>query len=123
MDRILAIDDERLWLELYAEKLTDAGFTVSTLEDGRSAVREIERLSPALVILDVRMSPSGRDVLSLIRTARPDLPVIISSAYGGYRDDRDFARANAFIEKSTDFAELLAAIQRLVPGRPQVSHS
>jgi len=111
MSRIMTVDDEVEWLELYAEVLRDAGHDVESYADGVAAVRSIRVAPPDLVILDIRMGPSGRQVLKSIREAHPDLPVIMSSAYGGYRDDPDFAMADGFVEKSTDLTELIQMVR------------
>ena len=114
MARIAAVDDEREWLELYAEGLADAGHEVETFSDGRDAVKAIAADPPDLVILDIRMGPSGREVLKWIRQANQALPVVMSSAYGGYREDHDFATANAFVEKSPDLKELVATVKAIL---------
>ena len=55
MAGIVAVDDERDWLDLYAERLGEAGHTVRTFEDGRRAFEGMKRKLPDLVILDIRM--------------------------------------------------------------------
>jgi DNA-binding NtrC family response regulator len=114
---IIAVDDERDWLDLYAERLGEAGHTVLTFEDGLRAFEEIKQKLPDLVILDIRMCPSGRDMLRAIRRAWPGLPVVVSSSYGGYRDDPDFAAVSAFVDKSPDLAAMLEAINGIL-GSP-----
>ena len=114
MPTVLVIDDEKEWLDLYAESLVDAGYLVSACSDGREAVKRIREDNPDAAILDIRMCPSGRDVLRLIKNHFPELPVVISSAYGGYCDDPDFSKADAFIEKSTNLRELLSALGKLI---------
>ena len=114
MADILAVDDEKEWRELYAEGLAEVGHTVRTFGDGSKALDEIGRSPPDLVILDIRMGPSGRQMLWMIRRYWPELPVVISSAYGGYRNDPDFVKADAFVDKSTDLNELIVTIDSLV---------
>ena len=118
MADIVAIDDEKEWLELYAEGLSAAGHTVWTFGDGQAALNEIGRSRPDLVVLDIRMAPSGRQMLWMIRRYWPELPVVMSSAYGGYRNDPDFVKADAFVDKSTDLNELISTIESVL-GRTQ----
>lgn len=117
MADILAIDDEREWLELYADRLAEMGHVVKTYSNGQVALNEMGRDPPDLVILDLRMAPSGRQMLWMIRRYWPGVPVIISSAYGGYKNDADFAKVDAFLEKSTDMAKLAAIVEYVLSKR------
>lgn len=117
MADILAVDDEKEWRELYAEGLAEVGHTVRTFGDGSEALDEIGRSPPDLVVLDIRMAPSGRQMLWMIRRCWPELPVVISSAYGGYRNDPDLVKADAFVDKSTDLNELITTIDSVLSQR------
>jgi DNA-binding NtrC family response regulator len=114
MADILAVDDQEEWLELYSEKLAEMGHTVRAYTKGQVALNETGGRRPDLVILDLRMAPSGRQMLWMIQRYWPGVPVIISTAYGGYRDDPDFARAAAFFEKSTDMAKFGAIVEHVL---------
>jgi len=112
MADILVVDDEQAWRDLFTELLESKGHTVRAVENGVLALGEIKRKRPELTILDIRMSPSGRDLLRSIRRLMPDMPVVVCSSYGGYRDDPDFSKVDAYVVKSTDMDELLEAIDR-----------
>jgi DNA-binding NtrC family response regulator len=123
MAYILAIDDEPEWLELYAERLVEMGHSLRAYTNGQVALNEMGEERPDLVILDLRMAPSGRQMLWMIRRYWPDVPVILSSAYAGYKGDPDYAGVDAFLEKSTDLTRLVGAIEYVLskkePGRPR----
>jgi DNA-binding NtrC family response regulator len=119
MADILAVDDEKEWRELYAEGLAEFGHRVRTSGNGEDALRQIRQDPPDLIILDIRMAPSGRQTLSYIRRIWPYLPVVVSSQYGGYRYDPDFTKVAAFIDKSPNLAPLNEAIDRIL-GDPGV---
>lgn len=110
MSLIAVIDDEQVWRDLFSEALASAGHAVATSSGGASAAREIAARRPDLVILDIRMYPSGREVLRALRQLIPATPVVVVSTYGGYRDDPDFACASAFVEKASDPGPLLQAV-------------
>jgi len=64
---------------------------------------------------------SGLDLARIVRTIRADLPVAVTS---GFIDESllaaaDAAGVQALISKPTPIAELLSAIQRLIPARTQ----
>lgn len=114
MADIVIVDDSKLWLELYERSLTAAGHRCRSFKNGSDALKEIDQRGADLVILDIRMSPSGREVLKSLQAGFPDLPVIVNTSYAGYRDDPDFQSATAFIVKSTDTTLLLEAVDRIL---------
>jgi len=117
MADVLVIDDEEAWRELYVERLTDAGHDVRAAGDGNEALEEMRTKLPDIVVLDIRMAPSGRHLLRSIMLFWPEVPVVVSSAYGGYRGDADFMRATAFVEKTPDLGELVKAIAVILDAR------
>jgi len=110
MADVLVVDDEETWRELYVERLTAAGHDVRAARDGSEALEEMRTKVAEIVVLDIRMSPSGRHLLRSIMLFWPGVPVVVSSAYGGYRGDADFMKATAFVEKTPDLGELVDAI-------------
>lgn len=85
MANVLVVDDEPnivLSLEFLMEQ---AGFTVTTAEDGEQALACVERVTPDLILLDIGLPGiSGFDVLEQLRaqSATERLPVIILTAHG-----------------------------------------
>lgn len=117
MADILVVDDEKKWRELYTETLENAGHSVRSCDNGVTALVEIKHRKPELVSLDIRMSPTGRDILRSLKRVMPNLPVVIASAYAGYQDDPEFAAANAFVEKSPDTSRYMEVVNSLL-ARP-----
>ena len=111
---IVLIDDEANWLELHKAALEEDGHAVRAFQNGEEAIGNMEGQEPDVIVLDIRMNPSGRDMFRLIRRYWPHVPVLICSAYGGYRCDFDFQPASAFIVKSTDMAPLRGRIQAVM---------
>lgn len=82
---ILVVDDEADIRELVSGILSDEGYDVRTAADGESALVAIRDRKPALVILDVWMQGGGRDgldVLDVIQSIDPTLPVVMISGHG-----------------------------------------
>jgi DNA-binding NtrC family response regulator len=70
--RILIVDDEANARNALAELLADAGYSVSTAADGRTALLQMEQVEPDVVLTDLKMP--GMDGLSLIERGRPMSP-------------------------------------------------
>ena len=82
---ILIVDDEADIRELVAGILQDEGHRTRLARDSDEAFKAIEERRPQLVILDIWLQGSrldGLEVLSAIKTAHPDLPVVIISGHG-----------------------------------------
>lgn len=79
--RILVVDDEREIRRLVASYLTDDGFVVEELDNGRSVIERMQRQpTPDLIILDVRMPEfDGIETLRELRRTS-DVHVILLTA-------------------------------------------
>jgi DNA-binding response OmpR family regulator len=83
MKTILVVDDEPKIVQLARDYLEHAGFAVVTAPDGRSALDEVRRRRPDLVVLDLGLPQlDGLDVTRSVR-ADSNLPIIMLTA----RDD------------------------------------
>ena len=83
MARILVIDDEQYIRTALKEVLEREGFDVSTAPDGKNGLELLEKEGADLVITDVIMPGiDGVATLERIKTAHPDLPVIVISGGG-----------------------------------------
>jgi two-component system, OmpR family, response regulator MprA len=84
--RILIIDDDAHVREACVDILKDLGHTTIAVDDGASALTEIARATPDVILLDLlmpRAKVDGLDFLSLIaRGPAAQTPVIILSALG-----------------------------------------
>jgi len=70
--RVLIVDDEANARNALAELMDDAGYSVSTAADGRTALLQMEQVDPDVVLTDLKMP--GMDGLSLIERGRPMSP-------------------------------------------------
>ena len=81
--KIVLIDDEADILEVVSIVLEDAGFQVSTAHNGESGLALCDRLSPQIVMTDVRMpGMDGIQVLQAVKERYPDIEVIVVTAFG-----------------------------------------
>lgn len=62
--RVLLVDDENQFLEIFSAKLKAAGFQVQTARNGREALEAAGSYRPDLILLDMKMPGlSGADTL------------------------------------------------------------
>ena len=80
MTSILVVEDERSLSEPLAYLLEREGYTVRVVGDGPSAIREFEKRSVDLILLDLMLPGlSGTEVARQIRT-RSQVPIIMLTA-------------------------------------------
>ena len=85
--RVLVVDDEPSIRELVQTVLKYEGFEVSTAADGRSALSELERFRPDLVVLDVMLPDlDGFEVCRRLRTQGSRVPVVFLTARDATED-------------------------------------
>ncbi len=117
--RVLVVDDVEGNVRLAESVLEQDGYIVSSASDGQSALAEIERSHPDLILLDVMMP--GLDGFETCRQLKKDpdtrlIPVVLVTAL---RDPRDRIRgieagADDFLSKPFNPHELRARVRSLV---------
>ena len=101
---ILIVDDEADIRELVSGILEDEGHSTRLARDADEGLKAIEERRPHLVILDIWLQGSrldGLEMLSAIKKAHPDLPVVIISGHGNIETAVTAIRRGAYdyIEK------------------------
>lgn len=82
MAHVLIVDDEPFICENLQRILEEENYRTQFAFDGQSALRLIEKESPDLVLLDLRLPDmNGLDVLKAIKEMDPDIFVIIITGY------------------------------------------
>ena len=100
--RILVIDDEPAIRETMRMTLEYEGYECLTASSGVEGLTMVERETPDLVFLDIKMpGMDGLEVLNRIRAMRDTLPVVIVSAHGTAASALEAGKLGAFrfIEK------------------------
>ncbi|MCL5104554.1 MAG: sigma-54 dependent transcriptional regulator [Armatimonadetes bacterium] len=112
---ILIIDDEAGMRDMISRLFSDAGCETSTAPDGSSGLATAKDGNFDLVVLDMSLPKmSGLEVLNGIKEIKPDLPVIIITAYGSTQTAIEALRLGAYdyITKPFDVDELQMIAER-----------
>ena len=71
-DQVLVVDDEEGVRTMLRRALEEEGFSVSTAESGRAAIRYVEAQTPDVAVVDLKLEDaSGLDVLRDLKTRSP----------------------------------------------------
>jgi two-component system, response regulator FlrC len=82
-ESVLVVEDDAALREALVDTLRAAGIVSLAAGDAGEALKLLESEEIALVISDVQMpGPNGYELLSAIKRLRPDLPVVLMTAYG-----------------------------------------
>ena len=117
---VLLVDDDPTLLSVLARRLTREGFDVHTALSGQAALAALERLWPAIIVVDLMMP--AMDGFELCRRIKriADLPIIVLSAV-----DASEAKVRALEEYAEDYVtkpfnpdELVARVQRVLRRAP-----
>jgi len=120
--RILVIDDETDALELFKDLFTKKGYVVECAPGGIEALEIIDKSMFDAVLLDIKMPVmNGIEVLSRIKQKKPDLPVVMLTAYG--YDDNLISKAieqgaTGYISKNFPLAQIVYTFQTLLSTIP-----
>jgi len=115
--KLLVIDDDVNIQRLYKEELEEEGYEVIIATSGKSGLEMFEKEKPDLVTLDILLPDiDGITLLRKMKEQRPDIPIIMSTAYD-YRDDFAVWASEAYLVKSSDLTELKKIIKQYSTNR------
>ena len=125
MIRILLVDDQRMireGLKILLEPETDFQI-VGTADNGISAVKQVEKLSPDIVLMNIEMPGlDGASATKTISKRFPDSKILILSSYD---TDEYIAKllalgAKGYLLKNTTSQDIAAAIRSVYKGYTQI---
>ena len=119
--RVMIVEDDAELGEALCYTLAEAGIETVRAADGETALRLLGRQPVSVVVSDVQMpGMSGEALLEAIRARRPELPVILMTAYGTVRKAVSAMRAGAtdYLLKPFDAEKLVELVRRHLETAP-----
>jgi DNA-binding response OmpR family regulator len=123
---VLVVDDDPNALDIVKTYLEAKGYTVATAKDGNEALAQLEKLNPALVLLDVMMpGMDGWEVARVIKNhpTYGSTRVVMLTARSDFADKHEGLRAGAddYIVKPIQLRELGERVERNLKAREKTA--
>lgn len=115
--KILVVDDEPKMRQTIREILEGENYIVKESGDGLDAITKIKEENFHVVLLDINLPlKNGLEVLKEIKIIRPDLPVIMFTAFGSNERIISAMKIGAYdyIDKPFELDQLIFVINRAV---------
>jgi len=107
MPTLLIVEDDASLRRLYVSEFTEDGYAVTAVSSGEEAIERLRSSPPEAVVLDIRLGGmDGLDVLRRILEDRPEVAVVLNSAYPSYKQSFASWSADGYVVKSSDLSEL-----------------
>jgi two-component system phosphate regulon response regulator PhoB len=118
-ERILIVDDEKVWVKMLAMSLGHEGYKTEAAFDTVQATTQAIRLKPDLILLDIMMPAGGglealKNIRANVKTF--SIPVIVLTAKGD-KETKEAAEelgVSGYFSKSVDMDELLKRIKEIL---------
>lgn len=117
---LLLVDDEQVFLDIMAQRLKRRGFTVTTANDGETALSHLQAGAIDVVVLDVAMpGMSGIETLQAIKKQQPLIEVVMLTGQATVATAVEAIRQGAFnyLKKPCEIEDLLAQINNALLRR------
>jgi DNA-binding NtrC family response regulator len=114
---VLVVDDDPGMVAMLSSRLTSRGYAVAAAHSGEEAIAIVQRDDIEVVVSDVNMKGmTGVELCPRLREHRPQLPVILITAFGSMELAIQAIRAGAydFVPKPFELDHLVLAIERAV---------
>lgn len=115
--KILVVDDESNICDFLKRGLTQVGnYSVDIATNGQQAIEKVEKDVFDMVLTDLMMPEmDGMTLIKLIKGIRPEIPIIMMTAYGSIETAVEAMKlgANDYITKPIDLKDLLLRISKV----------
>ena len=119
---ILLVDDDAILRERLAQAIRARGYDVRTAGSADEAMREVDRDSPEMAVVDLKMpGGSGIDVLRALKKQDAATRVLMLTGYGSIATAVEAVREGAigYLPKPADADEILSALNGTQSAKQQ----
>jgi len=119
-ESVFVVDDDRAMCDLMRSALEKRGYEVEWRVDGQEALDLLAERDFSAVVVDLNLEKlSGLDICRYVTENRPDIPVIVITAFGDMKAAISAIRAGAddFINKPLEMEALAHSVKRAVSHR------
>lgn len=115
--RVLLVDDETELASALVERLEYRGIAMDYATDGAGALKRLETSVYDVIVIDLKLpGMSGEELLRIVNTSYPQLPVIMITGHGfeegsGYEKP---AGVYDFLPKPLDLNELIKKMNEAI---------
>jgi two-component system response regulator HydG len=120
MSTVFVVDDEREMVDLIAIGLKKRGFTIVPFGNGADALAAIAHHDVDVIVTDLNMKGmTGLELCEQVVADRPDIPVLMLTAFGSFETAVGAIRAGAydFVTKPVEIEALAIAVRRAAEHR------
>jgi signal transduction histidine kinase/DNA-binding response OmpR family regulator len=116
--RVLIVDDESIIRRAMADYLADCGYETVTAGDGAEGLAKAQSEKFDIVLVDLRMPRmDGLEVISTLKNAQPELPIVVVSGTGVLTDAIEAMRQGAWdylTKPIQDIEEIRVTVERVI---------
>jgi urea transport system substrate-binding protein len=114
---VLVVEDDPSILSSVADILEFEGYTVETATAGAQGLSVLERVTPTLILLDMRMPVlNGWDFARIMRERGISVPILVMTAAQDARRWAQEIGADGYIAKPFHILDLIASVKRFYPS-------
>lgn len=116
---LLIVDDDRPFLQRLTRAMEARGFHVRSAETVAAGLQAVAAKAPAFAVVDMRLNDgNGLDVITALKTARPDSRAIVLTGYGNIATAVTAVKLGAvdYLAKPADADDVCLA---LLSGEPE----
>lgn len=113
--KVLIVDDEKDFVQMFSLRLQAQGEKVSTAYSGKEALEVLARVPIDVVILDIRMpGMDGIDTLKQMKITHPLVEVILLTGHGSTETAVEGMKLGAFdyLMKPAEFEEIQLKVEK-----------